>query len=82
MLSVGERRSRTYLNFGRDYARDFAVTVSKRAWSRFTGRGLGAEALRGRLVRVRGVIEIRRGPVMELWVPDMLEVRELKRTRS
>lgn len=74
VLSVGERRERTYLNFGRNWATDFSVTIPRRSWAAFKARGLDAAALTGRRVRVRGNVEIRRGPTMELTVPDVLEL--------
>ena len=74
ILSVGERRDRTYLDFGRDWSRDFTVVVPRRSWSAFAARGLSGAELRGRRVRVRGVLEVRRGPTMEITSPDVVEV--------
>lgn len=74
--SVGERRDRTYLNFGRDFSRDFAATVPRRLWAAMKRDGISPEALRGRLVRVRGVVEIRRAPTLEITAAEMLEWRQ------
>jgi hypothetical protein len=74
IVSVGERANRTYLNFGRDFAKDFAIVVPKRSWAAFKAAGRDATALRGRLVRVRGTIEVRRAPSLEITAPDMLEI--------
>lgn len=73
VVSVGERRDRTYLNFGRDISRDFAAVVPKRTWLALKASGISAESLRGQTVRLRGVVEIRRAPVIELAVPALLE---------
>lgn len=73
IVSVGERQQRTYLNFGRDFSRDFSVTIPKRVWSRLRARPGGGD-LAGRNVRVRGLIETRRAPAIDLTVPDMLEL--------
>lgn len=73
VLSVGERPARTYLNFGRDYARDFAVVVPRRTWQQMARAGLTAAALTGRTVRVRGMVELRRGPTMEIASADVIE---------
>lgn len=74
IASVGVRRERTYLNFGRDFARDFSVTLPKRSWAAITATGVGETTLRGRRVRARGLIEMRRAPGMEVVAGDMLEI--------
>lgn len=72
--SVGERAARTYLNFGRDFARDFSVVIPRRTWTAMKAAGLTPERLRGRPVRVRGVLDLGRAPSLELLASDMLEV--------
>jgi hypothetical protein len=42
--SVGERRERTYLNFGPDWATDMTVSIPKRTWGMLAERGLTAAA--------------------------------------
>ena len=70
---VGERSSRTYLDFGTKGADALTVTVSKRTWRMVRGRGLSAASLEGRPVRVRGILEIWRGPTLEAGA-DAIEV--------
>ncbi|HEX2554921.1 MAG TPA: thermonuclease family protein [Microvirga sp.] len=72
--SVGERERRTYLDFGRAWSENFTVTIPKRAWTVLTAGGLSAAALRGRRVRVRGVIEEWNGPALTLQAPEALEL--------
>jgi hypothetical protein len=79
--SVGERRQRTYLNFGADWTADFTITIPKRSWARMQERGLSAAALRGRRVRARGVIEAWQGPALEIVAPEMLEILDEDRGR-
>lgn len=74
--SVGERSRRTYLNFGRDWANDFTVTIPQPAWDTMRHRGMTADGLRGRRIRVRGVVEEWRGPAITLGSADLLEVLE------
>lgn len=74
VVSVGVRRERTYLNFGRDFARDFSVTLPKRSWAALSATGVGEASLRGRRVRARGMLEMRRAPGMEVVAGDMLEI--------
>jgi endonuclease YncB( thermonuclease family) len=82
VLTVGERRERTYLNFGRDWSRDFNVTIPRRSWADLKARGITADTLRGRTVRVRGTVEKRRSPTLDLIVPDMLELVDADATSS
>jgi endonuclease YncB( thermonuclease family) len=72
--SVGERPQRTYLNFGPDWGTDFTVTIPKRLWGRMQERGITAASLRGRRLRVRGLIEEWRGPSLELSAAELLEL--------
>jgi hypothetical protein len=72
--SVGERRERTYLNFGRDWKEDLTITIPKRIWAIMRERGLSAASLRGRRVRARGVVEEWQGVAVEITAADMLEV--------
>jgi hypothetical protein len=70
---VGERSARTYLDFGARGADALTVTVSKRTWRMVRARGLSAASLEGRAVRVRGILEIWRGPTVEAGT-DAIEV--------
>jgi len=65
VLSVREAGSTTYLNFGRRWTRDFAVTISRRMMSTFAGAGITLRSLEGRRIRVRGWVESRGGPRIE-----------------
>ncbi len=70
---VGERASRTYLDFVRRGEDGLTVTVSKRTWRRVLEHGLTAAGLTGRRVRVRGIVEVRRGPVLDIALPELIE---------
>jgi len=74
--SVGERPNRTYLDFGHRDEPGLSVTVQKRTWRTMLEHGLSAAMLRGRLVRVRGTLEIWRGPLLDIASADMIEVLE------
>jgi hypothetical protein len=69
---VGERSTRTYLDFVARGADGLTVTVPKRTWRTMASRGLSA--LAGRRVRVRGVVELWRGPVIEAASVDAVEI--------
>jgi len=72
--SVGERRERTYLNFGDDWKQDLTITIPKRTWAILSHRGLSAAALKGKRIRARGVLEEWQGVAMEIAAADVLEV--------
>lgn len=72
--SVTERRNRTYLNFVGPGEPGLSVTVMKRTWRIMLERGLTAQSLTGRAIRVRGTIEIWRGPMLDMGSPDMIEL--------
>jgi hypothetical protein len=79
--SVGERRERTYLNFGTDWDRDLTITIPKRTWAMMRDAGLTAESFKGRRIRGRGVVEDRRGPALEITAPDLIEFLDGGRAR-
>lgn len=81
VLSVGERRLRTYLNFGSDWTRDFTLIVPSRVWREMTARGVTAAALKGRRIRARGVLEEWQGPALAVTVPEAIEVLGNERQR-
>lgn len=76
VLHVGERRSRTYIDLSARGEGGLGVTVTKRTWRIMQARGLTAASLTGRRVRVRGTVEIWRGPILEIAAADLIEVLE------
>ncbi|WP_336487665.1 hypothetical protein [Methylobacterium nigriterrae] len=74
ILHIGERPGRTYLDFVRRGEDGLTVAVSKRTWRRLQEHGLSAAGLKGRVVRVRGIVEIWRGPVIEVASAETIEV--------
>ncbi|KAA2235853.1 thermonuclease family protein [Salinarimonas soli] len=79
--SVGERRWRTYLNFGSDWSTDTTVVVPKRAWDALVRQGWSAARLRGTRVRARGFVEDWRGPSVEIATVEMIEIWDVDRWR-
>jgi hypothetical protein len=68
---VGVGRAKVYLEFG---GRDgFAVAVARKAEPQFRRAGVDLMALTGQRVLVRGVVEVRYGPRMEIADPAMIE---------
>jgi endonuclease YncB( thermonuclease family) len=76
VLSVRESGATIYLNFGRRWTKDFTLTILKRHRREFAAAGIDPKQLEGRLVRVRGWIEQRSGPVIEADAPEQIELVE------
>jgi len=66
VLSVRQAGATTYLNFGRNWTRGFAVTISRRVVPAFEAAGTGVKSFENRRIRVRGFVEARTGPRIEL----------------
>jgi endonuclease YncB( thermonuclease family) len=74
VLSVRQAGATTYLNFGRNWTRDFAVTISRRVLPAFEAAGIGLKSLENRRIRVRGWVEARSGPRIEVLRVGQIEV--------
>ena len=74
VLSVRQAGATTYLNFGRNWTRDFAVTISRRMIPAFEAAGFAPKSLENRRIRVRGFIESRGGPRIEVLRVGQIEV--------
>jgi hypothetical protein len=67
VLSVRQAGATTYLNFGRSWTRGFAATISRRMVATFeAAAGTGVKSFENRRIRVRGFVEARGGPRIEL----------------
>jgi endonuclease YncB( thermonuclease family) len=71
--SIGEREQRTYLNFGGLWAEDFTIIIPRKTWKLMADRGLGAEALKGRWIRARGILQSWQGTALSVEMPEMIE---------
>ena len=74
VLSVRQAGATTYVNFGRNWTRDFAVTISRRMIAALEAAGLAPKSLENRRIRVRGFVEARGGPRMEVLRVGQIEV--------
>lgn len=74
VLSVRQAGATTYLNFGRNWTRDFAVTISRRMLPAFETAGIRLKSLENRRIRVRGWVEARGGPRIEVLRVGQIEV--------
>ena len=74
VLSVGQGAGRVYLNFARDWRRDFTVSVERKDVGAFTAAGIDLKALAGKRLRVRGWVMWRNGPMIEATHPEQIEL--------
>ena len=74
VLSVRESGATIYVNFGRRWTRDFSVTIPKREARNFATAGIEPKALERRRIRVRGIIEQRGGPIIDVIAPEQIEL--------
>jgi endonuclease YncB( thermonuclease family) len=73
VVSVGNRRTRTYLNFGFRWSEDVTAQIAAEDRELFGGEAV-LLALQGQKVRVRGFLEESGGPMLALRSPMQLEV--------
>ena len=74
VLSVRQPGATTYLNFGRNWTRDFAVTIPRQALSHLAAAGLVPKSLENKRIRVRGFVEARPGPRIEVLRAGQIEL--------
>ena len=74
VLSVRQAGATTYLNFGRNWTRDFAATISRRMLPTLEAAGIVLKSLENRQIRVRGWVEARGGPRIEVLHVGQIEV--------
>ena len=74
VLSVRQPGATTYLNFGRNWTRDFAVTIPRQALSHLAAAGLDPKSLENKRIRVRGFVEARTGPRIEVLRAGQIEL--------
>jgi micrococcal nuclease len=74
VLLADRQGSRVYLNFGRFWKEDFTAVIEASALRLFTADKLDPLALEGALVRIRGWVDDRDGPRIEITHPEQIEV--------
>ncbi|MBB4199700.1 endonuclease YncB(thermonuclease family) [Rhodoblastus sphagnicola] len=71
IASIGRTPPRTYLNFGAWGG--FHASIAKRNWPAFERAGFSEANLRAGKLRLRGIVDLERGPHMELFHPEQIE---------
>jgi endonuclease YncB( thermonuclease family) len=74
VFTVRQAGATTYLNFGRRWTRDFAVTISRRNMTAVEAAGMALKSLENRRIRVRGWVEAHPAPRIEVVRAGQIEV--------
>jgi micrococcal nuclease len=74
VLDVGKTRDRIYLDFGPVWKTDFTAVIDRKAQQAFASAGVDPLSFKGQRVRIRGWLEDRDGPLVELGSPAQIEV--------
>lgn len=74
ILSATQSDGAVYLEFGRDWRRDFMVVISPDDVKTFKRMGVDPMNYGGKQVRVRGLIQARGGPVIAAGNPKQIEL--------
>jgi micrococcal nuclease len=78
VLLAEQNGGRVYLNFGRFWKEDFTAVIEAPALRLFKGAEMDPLVLDGALVRVRGWVDDRDGPRIEVTHPEQIEVLALQ----
>ncbi len=74
ILNADRVGQRVYLNFGTYWKEDFTIVIERSGLRMFEQRGLDPLALEDALVRVRGWVDRRDGPRIEVTHPEQIEI--------
>ena len=80
VVRVSDVRGTIYVNFGEDWRQDFTVVMRGQARRTMAATGLAPDSLSGRKVRVRGWVERRGGPLIEVHHTATIEVLTAEET--
>jgi endonuclease YncB( thermonuclease family) len=74
VASVRESAGIVYINFGQRWSDQFTATLLRRNEGSFAGAGVTPKSLAGRTIEVRGWIEERGGPAVEVTRPEQIDI--------
>ena len=74
VATVGEGGGRIYLNFAKDWHKDFTISIDRKDAPAFADAGIDLKGLAGKRLRVRGFLGWRNGPMIEASHPEQIEL--------
>ncbi|HML42621.1 MAG TPA: thermonuclease family protein [Hyphomicrobium zavarzinii] len=76
VVSVGRTKSATYLNFSNDWRSDFTARIDKKVLAANADFDASLDALANKTIVVRGWIERRNGPLIDIADPSQVEAAD------
>ncbi len=76
VVSVGRTKGATYLNFSNDWQTDFTARIDKKVLAANPAFDRSLDSLTGKTVVLRGWIERRNGPLIDIADPSQLDMPE------
>jgi micrococcal nuclease len=76
IVSVGRTKSATYLNYSNDWRSDFTVRIDKKVLAAHPDFDKSLDGMSSKTVTVRGWVERRNGPMIDIADPSQLEATE------
>lgn len=76
VVRAAQMGKRIYLNFDRDWRRDFTISIDNKALKLFAKSGMDPLRLEGRTLRVRGWLRKKDGAMINASHPEQIEVLE------
>jgi hypothetical protein len=73
VLHVGVAERWIFIDFGGDWKTDVTLTIRVKDRARFAEAGLAVETLEGQVIRARGVVTMRGGPMIEITEPAAIQ---------
>jgi micrococcal nuclease len=74
VAAIGTSRTRLYVNFDKDWRRDFTISVPLKDEKDFGGSRLDLRSLAGKRIRVRGWVEWYNGPMIDATHAEQIEI--------
>ena len=74
VAQVGESGGRLFLNFDKDWRKDFTILMERKDGDVFKAAGIDPKALAGKKLRVRGWVEWRNGPMIHATHAEQIEL--------
>ena len=74
VAEVGESGGRLYLNFDKDWRKDFTILMERKDGEAFKAAGIDPKALAGKKLMVRGWVEWRNGPMIHATHAEQIEL--------
>lgn len=71
---VSDKSDWIFINFGDDWKNDFTVVIEKNSFARFKAVGVDPQSYLNQTLRVRGVIEMRNGPMITVTTPMQIDL--------